>query len=264
MAARTQLRARRYGSERTQNESQSDSGWRRRQRRRDGGARHRRQGAGRRRHHRHRRSEGARAWRSTCSRRARSRARTRASSVTARPTRAGSRRPNSDVVVITSGVPRKPGMSRDDLLNDQLQDHAVGHRAGRQVLAEHDHRAGRQPARRDVPGGLPAERVPARARHRHGRRARFGADAHVHRDGAERLGRERPRVRARRPRRHDGAAAALLDGRRHSDHRAAARRNGSTRSASGPPTAAPRSRSWSARAPGTRRGRRRPRWSRRS
>ena len=27
------------------------------------------------------------------------------------------RAPNSDVVVITSGVPRKPGMSRDDLLN---------------------------------------------------------------------------------------------------------------------------------------------------
>ena len=61
--------------------------------------------------------------------------------------------------------------------------------------------------------------VPARARHRHGRRARLGAHAHVHRDGAERLGRERARVRARRPRRHDGAAAALLDGRRHSDHR---------------------------------------------
>ena len=44
---------------------------------------------------------------------------------------------DSDVVVITSGVPRKPGMSRDDLLQRQLQDHAVGHRADRQVLAEH-------------------------------------------------------------------------------------------------------------------------------
>ena len=30
----------------------------------------------------------------------------------------------SDIVVITSGVPRKPGMSRDDLLHDQLRDHA--------------------------------------------------------------------------------------------------------------------------------------------
>ena len=98
----------------------------------------------------------------------------------------------------------------------QLQDHAVGHRADRQVLAEHHHRAGGQPARRDVPGGLPAQQVPARAGHRHGRRARLGADAHLHRDGAQRVGRERPRLRARRPRRHDGAAAALLDGRRHS------------------------------------------------
>jgi malate dehydrogenase len=40
-----------------------------------------------------------------------------ASSATARPTRAGPQTAGSDVVVITSGVPRKPGMSRDDLLN---------------------------------------------------------------------------------------------------------------------------------------------------
>ena len=66
------------------------------------------------------------------------------------------------------------------------------------------------------PGGLPADRVPARARDRHGRRARLGAHARLHRHGAERLGRERARVRARRSRRHDGAAAALLDRRRHS------------------------------------------------
>jgi hypothetical protein len=103
----------------------------------------------------------------------------------------------------------------------ELQDHAGGHRAGRQALAELHHRPGRQPARRDVRRRSTLSQVPARARHRHGRRARLGAHAHVHRDGAERLGRERPRVRARRPRRHDGAAAALLDGRRHSDHRAA-------------------------------------------
>ena len=45
------------------------------------------------------------------------------------------------------------------------------------------------------------------------------------------------------------------------DYRAC-RRSGSTRSASAPPTAAPRSPSWSAPAPGTRRAPRRPRWSR--
>ena len=76
-----------------------------------------------------------------------------------------------------------------------------------------------------------AERVPARARHRHGRRARLGAHAHVHRDGAERVGRERPRLRARRPRRHDGAAAALLDGCRASRSPSCCRRSGSRRSA---------------------------------
>ncbi len=57
-----------------------------------------------------------------------------------------------------------------------------------------------------------------RPRDRHGRRAGFGALPHLHRRGAERLGGERHRVRARRPRRHHGAAAALLHGRRHPDH----------------------------------------------
>ncbi len=76
---------------------------------------------------------------------------------------------DSDVVVITSGMPRKPGMSRDDLLQTNYKIMQSVHRADREVLAEHDHRAGGQPARRDVPGGLPAEQVPARAGHRHGR-----------------------------------------------------------------------------------------------
>ena len=36
----------------------------------------------------------------------------------------------SDVVVITAGIPRKPGMSRDDLLGHQRQDHDQRLRAG--------------------------------------------------------------------------------------------------------------------------------------
>ena len=126
---------------------------------------------------------------------------------------------DSDVVVITAGIARKPGMSRDDLLN-------TNYKVMQQVTAEivkyspnTHHRAGDQSARRDVPGRLPRQRLPARARHRHGRRARLGAHAHVHRAAPERLGRERPRLRARRPRRHDGAAPALLDGRGHSPAR---------------------------------------------
>ena len=57
---------------------------------------------------------------------------------------------NSDIVVITSGVPRKPGMSRDDLLNVNYKIMQAGHRAGREALAELHHHPGRQPARRDV------------------------------------------------------------------------------------------------------------------
>ena len=55
---------------------------------------------------------------------------------------------------------------------------------------------------------------PKQPRVRHGGRARLGPHAHVHRHGAGRLGRERQRLRARRPRRHHGPAAALLDRRR--------------------------------------------------
>ena len=48
---------------------------------------------------------------------------------------------NSDIVVVTSGVPRKPGMSRDDLLNVNFKIMQAGDRAGREVLAElHHHR----------------------------------------------------------------------------------------------------------------------------
>ena len=76
------------------------------------------------------------AWRSTCSRRARSKARTRAWSG-----RRDRRRLEADRRLRRGGdhlgraaqaghEPRRPAA-------DQLQDHAVGHRADRQVLAEH-------------------------------------------------------------------------------------------------------------------------------
>ena len=167
--------------------------------------------ARRRRRHRHRRSEGGGRRARHAARRARSGART--ARVHRRPatTRESA---NSDVVVITSGVPRKPGMSRDDLLNvnykimQQVTEQVVKHSPNCIIIPVVE------PARRDGAGGLQAVEVPARARHRHGRRARLRAHARVHRQGAERVGRERPRVRARRPRRHDGAAAALFDGRR--------------------------------------------------
>ena len=171
---------------------------------------------------------------------------------------------NSDIVVITSGVPRKPGMSRDDLLNvnykimQQVTEQVVKYSPNCIIIPVSN------PLDAMAQAVLQAVEVPARARHRHGRRARLGAHARVHRQGAERVGREHPRVRARRPRRHDGAAAALFDGRRHSDHRSDEQGDDRPDLRRGRRAAASRSPSWSAPAPGTRRARRWSRWSRRS
>ena len=88
---------------------------------------------------------------------------------------------NSDVVVITSGMPRKPGMSRDDLLN-------VNYKIMQDVTAEivkHSPNCIIVPVANPLDAMsqavLPPEQVPARARHRHGRRARLGPDADLRR-----------------------------------------------------------------------------------
>ena len=48
---------------------------------------------------------------------------------------------NSDIVVITAGIPRKPGMSRDDLSEYQLKDRRRGHAEHRQPVSKlHCHR----------------------------------------------------------------------------------------------------------------------------
>ena len=76
-----------------------------------------------------------------------------------------------------------------------------------------------QPARRD---GLGAARIfgpAAQQGRRHGRRARQRALPPLPRRGVRRLGAGRERLRARRPRRHDGAGVELLDRRRHPDRR---------------------------------------------
>ena len=148
---------------------------------------------------------------------------------------------DSDVVVITAGLPRKPGMSRDDLLWKNEEIVGGGDARGRAALAELHHHRRLQSARRDVRSGPPRLEVPARARAGHGRRARLRAHARLHRHGAERLRREHARLRPRRPRRHDGPAAALLDRRRHPDHGAHLRRSASTPSSTARATAARRS-----------------------
>ena len=128
----------------------------------------------------------------------------------------------SDVVVITSGMPRKPGMSRDDLVQTNYNIMQAVTEQVVKLLAELHHRPGRQPARRDVPGGLPPERFP---RERVIGMAGVLDSARMRTFLAMELNvsvEDVHGVRARRPRRRDGAAAALLDGRRRAAHRDAA------------------------------------------
>ena len=80
---------------------------------------------------------------------------------------------NSDIVVITSGVPRKPGMSRDDLLNvnykimQQVTEQVVKHSPNCIIIPVSN------PLDAMAQAVLQAVEVPARARHRDGRRARL-------------------------------------------------------------------------------------------
>ncbi len=127
---------------------------------------------------------------------------------------------NSDVVVITSGMPRKPGMSRDDLLN-------VNYKIMQDVTAEivkHSPNCIIVPVANPLDAmsqavfrlsKFPRERVVGMAG-----RARLRSDADVRGPRAQCLGFGRHVLRARRPRRHDGATAATVDGRRHSADRA--------------------------------------------
>ena len=92
---------------------------------------------------------------------------------------------NSDIVVITAGIPRKPGMSRDDLLNTnyKIMSDVVGKVIANSPELHSHHRL--QSARRHGAGRLQAQRIPPRARHRHGRRARFRPLPRLHRHGTQ-------------------------------------------------------------------------------
>ena len=72
-----------------------------------------------------------------------------------------------------------------------------------------------QPARRDGLGAAAALRAAGAQGRRNGRRARQQPLPPVPRSRVQRLRRGRHGVRAWRPRRHDGAGGALLNGRRH-------------------------------------------------
>ena len=66
---------------------------------------------------------------------------------------------DSDVVIITAGLPRKPGMSRDDLLktNADIVAKVVDEVVKRSPELDSHHRL--EPARRDVPGGASGARA---------------------------------------------------------------------------------------------------------
>ena len=110
----------------------------------------------------------------------------------------------SDIVVITSGLPRKPGMSRDDLLaaNREIVGGVTKEVAERSpdsiIICVTNPLDAMCHVTLDVSG------LSAPARGRHGGHPRLRALSHLPRVGARRLGARRDRLRARRPRRHDG------------------------------------------------------------
>ena len=80
---------------------------------------------------------------------------------------------NANVCIVTAGVPRKPGMSRDDLLSINLkvmEQVGAGIKKYAPELLRHLHH---QPARRDGLGAAEGLRHAAQEGGRHGRRAGF-------------------------------------------------------------------------------------------
>ncbi len=127
---------------------------------------------------------------------------------------------NSDIVVITAGIPRKPGMSRDDLLhtNYKIMSDVVG-----KVVAASPNAIliiVSNPLDAMAQAAYKLAQVQPGAGDWHGGYPRFRALSLLHCGRAEGFGGECNGVCARRPWGYDGAAAALFDGRWNSDYRA--------------------------------------------
>jgi malate dehydrogenase len=122
---------------------------------------------------------------------------------------------DADVVIVTAGVPRKPGMSRDDLIGINLKVmEQVG--AGMKKYAPNAFVICiTNPLDAMVWALQKFSGLPEQGR-RHGRRARLGPLPLLPRRRVQGLGRGRDGLRARRPWRRHGAAGALFDGCRHS------------------------------------------------
>jgi malate dehydrogenase len=122
----------------------------------------------------------------------------------------------SHLCIITAGLARKPGMSRDDLLrkNEEIVADAtrkfIAHSPDAFIIVVTN------PL--DAMTGCAAFRACRRTRCWAWRACSIRAHAGVHREGSAHS--PTSSVRAGRPRRHDGAAAALLDRGGHPHHRA--------------------------------------------
>ena len=124
----------------------------------------------------------------------------------------------SDVVVITAGIPRKPGMSRDDLLNTNARIVGRRLRGNPPQQPRGDRDRGQQSAGRHGAEGLAGDRLSAAAGVGAGGRAGHGPLPRVPGHGAGRQRGGRLGDAAGRPRRHDGAAGQLRLGGRHPRH----------------------------------------------
>ncbi len=122
----------------------------------------------------------------------------------------------ADVVIITAGIPRKPGMSRDDLIATNagviktVAANVREHCPGAFVVVITNPLDAMVWVMQKV-SGLPANQVVGMAGV-----LEFRALSLLRRSRARGLGRGRQRFRAWRSRRQHGAAGALLNGRRHS------------------------------------------------
>ena len=120
----------------------------------------------------------------------------------------------SDVVVVTAGAPAKARHVARRPPQGQRRHRRREGRGRREGFAQRRHHHLQQPHGRDVPRRPQGLRLPARARHRPGRRARHRPLPRLHRDGDRHLRPRRARLRPRRPHRHDDGARRLAGARR--------------------------------------------------
>jgi malate dehydrogenase len=126
---------------------------------------------------------------------------------------------NSDIVIITAGIPRKPGMSRDDLLHTNykiMQDvvsKVVKYSPNCILIIVVSNPLDAMAQAAFKLSGFSRNRVIGMAGVLDSARFRTFIAQELERERGERDG-----ICARRPWRYNGSAGALLDGRRHSDH----------------------------------------------